>query len=761
MFSKRTRLTLAATTALPALLVACPVLADEAAQHSGQIEEITVTAQKRAQNLQDVPISIGALDSQAIKDLGIKSSDEIGEFMSNLEIGLPSGKGNQPIVSIRGVGANDSNTNNAGPNGIYVDEVYMASPSGQTFQTFDLDRVEVLKGPQGTLYGRNTTGGAVNYITVKPSDETEGYLHTSYGTYNTYQVDGAVGGQIADKLDGRLSLVRNYSDGYMRNELTDKPASGANDWAGRGQLLYKPNADLNLLLNVHGGQVDVVPTEYHQLGTLSAGIGSPSCANAQILAGGCGDAYGFQAPSSLYKGEYARDQKLKVNSVGASLRADYTLGDITLTSLTSYENLNKIHPEDTIPDPFDLLTIDYGVKSEDLSQEFRAAGGGERYHWLGGVYLSHEDLVQDQNVRLLNGADAVLGAVGAGATVGALQANVHSYQRSESVAAFGQSDYEILDRLQLTLGGRYTLERRSFASAAIIDGEAADGTYPASPPFYAVDESLTNAHLNWHVALDYHLTDQALLYTSVSTGFKSGGFNGGFLSTDPATAQIQLAPIKPETVTAYEVGFKSDLLDKRLRLNGAAFYYEYTNMQTYAVIDSGAVPVSVLTNAPKATIEGLELSADAKPLRDLTTHFNLGYVYTRLGTFDGVDGIQAIDYTNHRLPLSPRFTFDAIVDYAINLPNDDVIKAQGSASWRSLQYFDMTNSPILAQQDYWLVNARLSYLAASGKWEVAAYGKNLSGSKYYNYMTNLSSLGVIEGVVGAPISGGVEATYHF
>src|SRR5579859_4286269 len=223
---------LTATFVLPGLLLASQARAQDQGQPAtGQIEEIVVTAQKRAQNVQDIPIAINALDSQTLKELGIKSSDEISEFMPNLQIGLPAGKGNQPLIAIRGVGLNDTNTNNAGPNGVYVDEVYMSSPASQTFQTFDLARVEVLKGPQGTLYGRNTTGGAINYISAKPTDELYATAHASYGSFNTYQVDGAISGPITEGVNARLAFVHNASDGYMENLRNGKTENGANDYA--------------------------------------------------------------------------------------------------------------------------------------------------------------------------------------------------------------------------------------------------------------------------------------------------------------------------------------------------------------------------------------------------------------------------------------------------------------------------------------------------------------------------------------------------
>jgi len=757
---------LVATAAVTGLMLAAPARADEPAAgspaaRSDQVEAIVVTAQKRAQNVQDIPISVSALDGETLKELGVKSSDEIAEFMSNLQIALPSGKGNQPLISIRGVGLSDFNTNNAGPNGVYVDEVYMSSPTSQTFQTFDLDRVEVLKGPQGTLYGRNTTGGAINYISAQPTDEPFASVHSSYGSFNTWETDAVISGPITDQVKGRLAFDHNQSDGFMENLQNGKTENGANDYAARGIIDAKVTSDLTLVWNLHAGLSDTRPTEYRQVGTLNAAGGE--CADSAILAGQCTDLYGYKAPSGFYQGNYYRDQDNRAQSYGTSVRADYALGGVTLTSITAFEDTSNYHPEDTAAEPKSLLEIDYGVKSLDFTQEFRASGGGDTYHWLGGVYYLNEALHQNQTTFALLDLDEIYGP-GAG-DGNALIGSGISTQRTAAYAAYGQTDFELLDRLQLTLGGRYTYEHKAFDTIGLLSTET-NGAFPAQTPLYDAKENLSNGAASWRAALDYKLTDQVMTYVSVSTGFKSGGFNGGFLDTNPANDARQLEPIKPETVTAYEVGFKSDLFDKRLRLNGAAFYYDYSNMQVFNLVPAqaaGALPVQVLDNAPTATIEGVELEAETKPFHDFTTQLNLGFLDTRMGTFvSGLGTSEVENFTGHRLPLAPRFNAEAIAAYTIDMPNDDLVKAQTSLSYRSKQFFDVDNDPLLTQSGYWLLNARLAYMTNDGRWEFAAFGKNLTGTKYLNYATNLSSpFGLLEEVVGAPRSGGIEVTYRY
>lgn len=747
----------AASVALLAFIVV-PSLAQDSSD-----EEIVVTAQKRSEAVQKVPVAITAFSEQMVKDLNITSTDSIARFVPNLEIGLPSGKGNQPLISIRGVGLNDFNTNNSGPNGVYVDEVYVSAPSAQTFAVFDLERIEVLKGPQGTLYGRNTTGGAINYIAVKPSEELQGGLRVSAGTFDTYQVEGAIGGAIADGVRGRFAFVRNYSDGYVRNLLDGERTNGSNDWAIRALLDVDLSDSVTVQLNFHGGEVDTLPAEYRLVGTLDGPFGAV-CSNEQIEARACVDTLGYGGAENFHAGSYNRTQHLKVKNYGGSARLDYDAGSFTLTSISAYDTNDKFHPEDSDASPFRNLEIDYGVDSDTFTQEFRAAGGGETYNWLAGLYYLHEDLNQDQSVYVLLDLDTLFGP-GAG-DGGAQIARSLSDQKTESYAAFGQADFTIAEGLKLTLGGRYTYEEKSFAVDGLLAIQgigAPSGTIGELQPIWGFAREIDDGAFSGRVALDYQATDDLLLYASISTGYKSGGFNGGFLSSDPGDAEAQVEPIKPETVIAYEAGIKSDWLDKKLRINGAVFYYDYSDLQVFnlipAVEGGSGFPVQVLANAKSAEITGAELEVVARPTDDLTLSANFGFLDTSLGSFVTDAGE---DFTGNRLALSPKFSFTGIGTYEIPFEDGSTVKLQGVASYRSKQFFDIRNDPLLVQDGFWLLDARISYTSADGRWEVAAYGKNLTDENYLNFAVNLTSVfGLIEQNVGAPATGGIEVSYRY
>jgi iron complex outermembrane receptor protein len=732
----------------------------------GAVEDITVTAQKRRQKIQDVPISITVLDSRALKRLNVQTSDELAQYVPSVEIAMPSGKGNQPLIAIRGIGLNDTNTNNAGPNGVYVDEVYQASPAGQTFQTFDLSRVEVLKGPQGTLYGRNTTGGAINYVTAKPTDQFSASEDLQYGSWNSVTSQTTINGKLTEGINGRASILYDYSDGFFKDLTDHDMTNGANDLAYRGELSVERIENLDLLFNFHGGYVNRRPDEYREVGTLTGALGG-NCASPEILAGQCTNLYGYKAPYGFYSGYYNRDEPLRINALGGSARADYHLDGITLTSITAYETSHKNHPEDSDAEPNELIEINYGVRSTDITQEFRAAGGGDSYHWLAGLYGLDEHLNQDQPILLLHDIDQVFGFPGLGDLVGAEQARTVNGQFTESAAVFGQGDYEVFPNARITLGGRLTYEHKSFDATSLASFET-NGAFPPETPLYTISENLSDRAASWHAGFDYKVLPNVLAYVTASTGFKSGGFNGGFLANDVPEALQQLRPIKPEYITATEAGIKSDFFNQRLRFNTALFDYTYHDLQIYNLITSPlggrALPLTVLTNAPRAFIRGAEFGLDATPIEHLTTSINLSFLDARLGQFvSGAGTPTAQNFTGNQLPNAPKFNAVLGADYAQPLARGDVVDFSVSATYRAHQFFESNNNPLVAQAGYWLLDARLSWTSPNKKWDVAVLGKNLSGQEYLNFSNDLSAsgLGFLEEIVGPPRYVGGELTYRY
>jgi len=727
-----------------------------------QLQEIVVTAQHRREDVQAVPISIQTISGQALAALGVKSSTDLAQYTPNVEIALPNGEGNQPIIAIRGIGLNDYDTNNAGPNGIYLDDVYLSSPASQTMQTFDLDRVEVLKGPQGTLYGRNTSGGAINFITTKPTDAFAANLHVEYSSFDTYNIEGAVGGPISTDLDGRAAIVVNESAGYMHNALTGARENGANNAAGRGSLLYRPNEKLKILLNLHGGEVDNRPSEYRHIGDLDPVTGL-QCSVARTNAGDCVDLFGYGTPKKFYDGAFNRTQPLRIDSVGGEARADYAAGPVDLTSISSLEYSDKLHPEDSDASPNRLLEIDYGVKSTTFTQEIRAAQTYQTFNWVAGAYYIYETLAQDQPLQALLDFDQFYGP-GSGDGI-ALKTYDQSRQITQAGALFGQGEINLTSKLKIVIGGRYTSEEKSFRYIGSVQYQEG-GENNFGPTILLADsrQSLSDSAFSWRAGLNYTLLPKVLVYASIATGFKSGDFNGSFLSTNPAEIARQLQPVAPETVTAYEVGLKSGFYQQRVVFDLAAFYNDYKDMQLFVLVPPVAggtgFPVDVLDNAKRAHTDGIDAQLTLKPISALTASFQLGVLETRLDDYVSDRDPSQPNYSGNQLPLAPHASASIMIDYRLPL-GPGALDVQVSANYKGHTFFDISNSPYLDQSAYWLENLRIAY-AFSRRWEVAAFVRNLCGEHYYVDKFDLTNpFGLIQGVVGQPRTVGFELNVHY
>jgi iron complex outermembrane receptor protein len=733
------------------------------AQNSVVLESVVVTAQRRSEDVQTVPITVQVFTAKEIADLGVKSTSDLAEFTPNVDIALPSGAGNQPIISIRGIGLNDYDTNNAGPNGVYLDEVYLSSPSSQTFQTFDLDHIEILKGPQGTLYGRNTSGGAINFVSAKPTDQLDANLHLEYGSFNTANLEGAIGGQIAPAVDGRIAFVVNESDGFMHNALTGTNENGANNFAVRTMLQFAPADALTLLWNVHYGYVNNRPTQYRHIGDLDPSTGA-QCGVARTYAGNCVDLFGYGTPPGFYDGAFHRTGNLLVHDAGTYLRADYTPGAIHFTSISSVQYDDKFLPEDTDASPYNLVQLDYGVRSTNISQELRAGQDREHYNWVGGLYYLSEDLHQNQPGSALFAFDQFFGP-GAGDGVAFNQFD-RSHQLTDSYAAFGQGEYSLTDQLKLILGGRYTSEHKSFDyDGSIQYQDAGEGNFGPIVPLVDSRQQLRDSAFSWRAGLNYDLTADIMAYGSVATGFKSGDFNGSFLSQNPDEIQRQLAPVLPEKVTAYEIGLKSSLFERRLTFDAAAFYNVYRDMQVFVyvppVAGGSGLPLNVLDNAPRAHTDGLDLQVTARPAAPLTAALLVGVLQTRLDSYVSYRDPSQPDYSGNQLPLAPHLSTSFRLDYKLHLGAGDV-DLQANANYKSRVFFDVSNSPYLEQQAYWIENIRAAYAFDASHLEIAAFVRNLSGKEYYNYKFDLTNpFGLIQGVVGEPRTAGAELSYRY
>ena len=685
-----------------------------------ELEEVVVTAQKREQSLQDVGLTVSALSGEMLDSLGFNDSNALAASVPNLNIDAPTGEGGVSVIFIRGVGLNDFATNNSGPVGFYIDEVYTGSSNSQSTYLFDIERVEVLKGPQGTLYGRNTTGGAISVFSRRPTSEPEGYVKGSYGNYSEgkdeYKIEGVVSGPLGDGLQGRLAGVSYQSNGYMENLETGDYVE-KDIWAGRGQLNWEASDRLAVLFNLHGSRND-----------------------------SDADLYNSSLDDDFYKGVSDIKPKIKVDQAGGSAKVDYAINDsIDLVSITAYDGLDKKHQEDADMLPLPIVHTEYQVNADDFSQELRLVGASGDLNWIGGLYYLYEDLKQDQGVDLS----------GAGLPVPYVY---HNKQELKTGAGFGQLEYSLTDAVVVTAGLRYTYLEVDFSTRGsgtfFLDPEAPGGVTDS----YSAADSLDDDAVSGKLGLNWHISEDVMLYTSASKGFKGPGFNGNFFIDLEA-----ISPYDSEDLYAYEVGAKSAWLDGLLQLNGAAFYYDYQHAQIFnnAPIPGLGLPSNSIRNAD-ITLYGGDLDLTWTPLQGLYLQLGVGYTH---GEYDQdiVDPVTGdLPIKGNQVQNTPEWSAFALANYEWSLGSAGYITAQVDASYSDDVYYSAFQDIAVGQKAYTLTNARLSWRSVDEKLELALWGKNLSDKEYASYVFDLRpDFGFLQRMRGVPRTVGVEARYAF
>lgn len=737
---------------------------------AGLIEEIVVTAQKREENLQETPISVTAFTGDMIEALGFRQSVDITAQTPNFSVGYPNGDTGVPALFIRGVGLNDFGVLNQGPIAAYIDETYVSSNAAQIFQLLDVDRVEVLRGPQGTLYGRNATGGAVNFVSRKPTPEWEGYARGGVGNFGLTQIEGAVGGPVSDTLGVRAAVLKTDSDGWMKNRFTGNDQQGVDELAWRVLVEARPNDRLNLLLNVHGGKTKSDAVQYRHLGVWDAG-GDP-CGLSAIRAGQCVDIFGYseRAPYTTFngidvpaaagyrEGNYDFEAKNDTRIWGVSLTADWTVGDYVVTSITSYDDVDDYRPEETDAGPNDILTGELAVEQESFSQELRVSAEHDGWSWLAGLYYLKDEARDETAFDLLRdlrplfiGDDVSCPSAPPGNPSGFCpEAFVFKFksgtrQDIESIAAFFDATVELTDALALSAGIRYTDESVDHDTRFFYDEPAAGSPNLAGFPASA-DTSFDN--VSGRLLLNYSVSDDLLLYGGITSGFKGGGIQ----STSDGISLYD-----EETLLSYEVGFKSTLADGRVRFNGSAFYYDYQDLQVFAFVIIDGIGFSTISNAADARIYGAEFELQWLPVDNLFVNLGLGLLDTKYEDFVIPSG----DFSGNEITMSPEVTFNGLAQYDIPLGDAGRLALQVDFNFQDRAYFDALNNPLLSQDSYWLWNARAAWTSADEHWEVAAYGRNLGDEEYLVYAFDLSFFGFNEEMLGTPRTYGLEARYRF
>lgn len=715
--------------------------ANDTAGHDG-INVIVVTAQRRDQDIQDVPISVTAISGEDLTEVGIRDPRDLTLLVPGLSVQSGTSSTTTSLF-LRGVGIGDFNSNTTGAVGVYVDDVFLGANAGKLFNVFDSDGIEVLKGPQGTLYGRNTTAGAIRFSSRKPTDEFSADAAVSYGRFNEVHAEAGVGGPIAgDVLKARVAGTYLRRDGWLLNRVTGNKLNDLDMWAGRAILDFTPNPDVLVRAIVHGGQNRGGARQFQHRGSGVDLVGNPIFADGVPL-----DGLGYaDTDGDVDAGDYNIEGQERVDVFGASLTGEFDIGDVTLTSISAYEQVRRNTLEDTDASPNDVLTATYVDRPEQYSQELRLqSSDAGPVNWIVGGYYFHDKLVTGSSfdiLRVLRDPSDLLGTLD---PVNSIGNYAYPYtQKTESWAAFAQADVQLTDRLTLTGGLRYSADTIDFDYQGFFDDVVV-------VPILEFSGSETFKDLSWRAALSFEASDDLMVYASSSKGYNSGGFAGGS-SSDIA----QLQPFDSETLYPYEAGFKSDLLDRTLRFNAAAFYYDYRDLQVFVFDTSGVLPVQRKLNAGNAEIYGIEVELQAQPSRFFNAFVNASFLHARYKEFTA---LAAEDYSGNELVNAPDFSISTGFSVIQPLPGGSALQLRADGSFQSETFLTPDNARANRVKPYGTANLRFSWASADERLELALWGKNVTGTRFITYISPVVTMDQIN--YNDPSTYGVQAVLKF
>jgi len=713
------------------------------------LKSVTITAERRKQSAQDVGASVSVLSGRDLKDMNVNNVNDLQHATASVEV-EPAFGGGQPQFRIRGVGFIDYSANNSSTVGVNVDDVAYALPIQTQGQIFDIDRVEVLRGPQGTLYGRNTTGGTINFITNKPTNEFEAGITTEYGSHNLFNNEGYISGPISDTLRGRLAFSTSDFGAWQTNRATGQSLGNNDTAAVRGQLDWDATRDLKFHLEAHTG-FDKSDNEGLSLiqpfTSLSGGAGQvlvPADTNYTATGWGLSPAFAHLVGISP-DAKPGRDN----DSNGISLTATYSLGLVQLTSITAYNFLHRREYADWDATSYSASDEYFNDTVNEFTQEFRVSSNNpqSRLHWVAGTFYSHDSLDE----KFYSDFTDRLG----------IMALTAYDQQVNTLGVYGQATYDITSRLHGIFGLRQEHETRdltNFESGSVTDSSFSPFYSPSAP-----NQSVTSNGTSGKIGIEYNLLPKTLLYATISRGYKSGGF-----TAHNTTDSDALAPFKPETLTAYEAGFKSDL-NRSLRLNTSAFHYDYRDQQVLsAVYDSNSQSlIGTFVNAPKSEINGFESELEWDPIAGLTISQYVGYKegkYTApFVTYDTQASAAAGHnvFTNYQgTALSfPRLSYGGQVSY--NWRTDGYrFRAETNYSFHDTYSQLLLLGPGYTVESYWLVNASVSVTPPGGHWDFTFWARNLF-NRQYDLTKNFFLPGDSVAAVGEPRTIGVRISYKF
>lgn len=745
-----------------ALSITSVAAAQDAPAVTSGLEEIVVTAQRRSENLQDVPIAVTAVTQQSLIASNVNSTLDLTRVAPGL-VGYQIGSSFQPYI--RGVGSNQSPPGFESPVALYVDGVYQGYKGSNVSELGDLERIEVLKGPQGTLFGRNATGGAINIITRDPGSSVEVEAQAGYGRFDEKHVKAYIAGPITDTLSASMSFSGRWDDGYIYDYARDVMANPARYNIATAKLVWEPNEDFRVKLS--GRYAD---RRDNTFGSHHLHPGTVSIAASQGHPTTYGD---YETGVSFNVGASSK-------SYAATLNMEYDLGSVNLVSITGYKDDNSLSQSDGDVSPATLTASGTKQPSKQFSQEIQLQSDSDGpFKWiLGGYYMWFREGFGKPGENLISASNVPFPVRPVDLTQpGASAVGITGIVTTNAYAAFAEATYELTERDRITAGLRYNDEKKGlwgelYSYTAVPGsgqgqplfgtaiGSSADGLMFGRNLLNSMDASKSWSELTWRITYDHRFNDDVMVYASYNRGFKSGGYN-------PAVISPTQVPVNPEKIDAYEIGLKGEFLDRRLRLNAAGFYYDYQDIQIGLITGPG---LQTVQNAASAKVYGLDLDLLAAPTDNLTLRAALNLLDTKYGSFPNaqaflprVEGVTcetparrvdmatalaiaggvptggncsySLDVTGQDLIFAPKLTAQIGADYEIPMAGGSTLILSGSLYYND--GFDVSPGGIFAHVDsYETLALSLTWKAPDDRFFVRLWGDNVTDDVHPVYISN-------------------------
>jgi len=742
--------------------VAATAVQADAAGPDGTLTDIVVTATRKETKLQSTPVAVTVIGQDFRSTQNVITTRDLAGQIPGLYT-PPSGI--TPLTNtffIRGIGNSDPIFDPTV--GVYIDDVYLPRAINGMSDLTDVERVEVLRGPQGTLFGANSAGGAIRYVTRTPTDKFEASGDVGYGNYNTVNAHAYVaGGLLPDLLSASVAVARDQHDGYTWNPSQQDHVNNQRTTGGRIKLLFTPGTKLKITLTAdgtidHSQAAQYTATTYNSTNPALSGLGA-------ITGGTFYSPTSFSAyePNVSYAGRYPINRS---HSGGLTARIDYMLDShLSVHSITAlrafdqdpvnYNNdgQNRLPYNSAQTRAIDISDNYITYKEKSFTQELQLQGNWKRFDFTGGLYYLFE------NFRS-NRIGYVTGLPQSDTALPAAPFDQIGKTLTRNYSAYLQADYRLTGKLTLTAGGRYISIRRSFDFSGVnddLDGNPIDpALYPqvltgGAIPSLGVNVASTQINFNnsavlnrktWHAftpkaGLSYQVTPAIFLFADYAKGFDAGGFNNRALNL--ATA----LPYDPETVNSYEGGFKTDWFNRRLRINATGFYNDYKNLQTavsaYSPI-SGTY-VSTRGNAPSAHTAGFELETSAQPTSRLSLAFNVTYLLTRYDNYSApaLGTVPAYDYTGKQFPGQPKWQYFASANYVVPIGGVGTITLGGSVNWQTGYFSDQLNNEQYHIGGKHFVNAFINFETTDKRWDFTLTARNIGNEFYFSTLTPIGA----------------------